>query len=103
MLYILGDFNVNLLNHKTASATGEYLNILYSSYFYRLIHKPTRVKDSLATLIDNTLTNSLSDGTKSGVLHVDLSDHFPIFHFSSVKIAKTNKTNYENDVQKAFE
>lgn len=54
--YILGDFNLNLLNYDTDTLTGDFLNVLYSSYFFPLIHKATRVKEKSATLIDNILS-----------------------------------------------
>lgn len=86
--FILGDFNLNLLKHNSDTLVEDYLNVLYSSYFFPLIHKPTRVKETSATLIDNILSNSLTEGMKSGILYTDLSDHFPIFQFSAIK---TNK------------
>lgn len=55
---------------------------MFSNYLFPLIHKPTRVTKTSATLIDNILTNSLIYQNKSGVLLTDISDHFPIFHFS---------------------
>ncbi len=54
--------------------------------YFPLIHKPTRVKENSATLIDNILTNYLSEGIKSGVLCSDLYDHFPIFHYSEIRV-----------------
>ncbi len=63
--------------------------------YFPLIHKPTRVKENSATLIDNILTNYLSEGIKSGVLCSDLYDHFPIFHYSEIRVnrVKTIKIN----------
>lgn len=43
--------------------TGDFLDILYSSSFFPLIHKATRVTENSVTLIDNILTNSLSKGS----------------------------------------
>lgn len=91
LCYIFGDFNINLLKNNPDTFTADFLNILYSSYFFPLIHKPTRVKENSATLIDNILTNNLSEGMKSGVLYVDLSDHFPIFQFSLIKFNTTKQ------------
>lgn len=96
LCYILGDFNINLFKSKLNTQTGDFLNILYSNYFFPLIHKSTRVKENSATLIDNILTNSLSEGMKSGVLYSDLSDHFPIFQYSLIKINRP-KNILKND------
>lgn len=47
--------------NKLDTLTDDFLNTLYSSYFFPVIHKSTRVKENSATLIDNILTNSLSN------------------------------------------
>lgn len=80
--FLLGDFNLDLLKSETQARTSDFLNILFSSSFYPLIYKPTRVTKSSATLIDNIFTNSMDNATKSGILFTDISDHFPICHFS---------------------
>ena len=82
MCYILGDYNINLFKSETHSPTQDFLNNLYSNYFYPIIHKPTRVTDRSATLIDNILTNSLNKVLQSGIFYSDISDHFPIFQLS---------------------
>lgn len=80
LCYILGDFNINLVKHKPDTLSGDFLIVLYSSYFFPpLIHKATRVDGNTATSIDNILTNSLDKGMKSGVLYSDLSfPHIPV-------------------------
>ncbi len=94
---ILGDFNINLLRKKFDTPTADFLNILYSSYYFPLIHKPTSVKENTETLIDNILTNSLSEGIKSGVLCSDLSDHFHIFHYSEMRV---NRVKQSKEIKK---
>lgn len=83
----LGDFNINLFKNKLNTLTGDFLNILYTNYFPPLIHKSTRVKENS----DNILTNSLREGMKSGVLYSDLSDHFPIFRYSLIRINRPKR------------
>ena len=41
--------------------------------------KPTRCTENSFTLIDNIFTNNLSEW-ESGILQIDLTDHFPIFY-----------------------
>ena len=104
LCFILGDFNINLFNYKSATLTGDFLNILYFSYFSPLIHKSARVKENSATLIDNILTNSLSKGMKSRALYLDLSDHFPIFQYSLIKVNRakhTTKTMHKRIMSKS--
>ncbi len=103
LCYILGDFNINLFKHKSETLSGDFLNVLYSSYFSPLIHKSTRVNGNSATLIDNILTNSLGKGMKSEVLYSDLSDHFPIFQYSIIKADRakyTRKINHKRIMSK---
>ena len=55
--YLMGDFNLNLMNHQSHSATGEFLDALYSNMFFPLITRPTRLTSHSATLIDNIFVN----------------------------------------------
>ena len=77
--YLMGDFNLNLLNHQSHDITGEFLDIMYSRMFVPLITRPTRITSHTATLIDNIFTNNIDDFTNCGLLVNDISDHLPIF------------------------
>ena len=52
-IYIMGDFNINLLHAVTSCYAQDFLLSLQSFSF---IDKPTRVYNNPATLIDNILT-----------------------------------------------
>ena len=80
--YILGDYNINLLDYENQQPTAEFIDQLHSKSFASLINKPTLVKRHSATLIDNIFSNSLSDKglTIQGIIYSDISDHFPIIH-----------------------
>ena len=80
--YLLGDYNLDLLKNETHLPTSNFLDLMYSCSFLPLIHKPTRVTKSTATLIDNIFTNHLQVNlnTINGILLTNISDHFPIFH-----------------------
>ena len=54
---IMGDYNINLLNIDNHLPTAEFLETMYSHGFYPLINKPTRIKNTTSTLIDNIFTN----------------------------------------------
>jgi len=58
-IYIMGDFNINLLNAETCSFTKEFLLSLQSFSFIPTIDKPTRVNSNSATLIDNMFVNQI--------------------------------------------
>ena len=57
--YIMGDFNINILNSHSHQPTNEFINLMTSNSLYPLISKPTRITSSTATLIDNIFTNNL--------------------------------------------
>ena len=81
-IYIMGDFNINLMNSDTHTPTGCSLDLMYSNMLFPLITRPTRVTANSATLIDNIFTNNTC-GTGSliqGVFVTDITDHYPIFH-----------------------
>ena len=76
--YIMGDYNINLLQCDTDITVQHFMNILDSQSFYPTINKPTRITTDSATLIDNILTNDYLNHT-AGVLVADISDHLPVF------------------------
>ena len=85
--YILGDFNINLLNQDTHLGTSDFLDTLYTNAMFPLITRPTRIQRNSATLIDNIFSNSLETRrTYNGLLVTDISDHYPIF---SIELDKT--------------
>ena len=52
-LYIVGDFNIDLLKFETSRYSHDFLVALQSCYLIPTIDKPTRVRNNPATLIDN--------------------------------------------------
>ena len=52
-IFLLGDFNVNLLNYNEHNQTSEFLHSLAPNSFIPLILKPTRITSHSNTLIDN--------------------------------------------------
>ena len=93
--YIMGDFNLKLMDHHCHSLTGEFLDGMYSNMFIPLITRPTRITSHTATLIDNIFTNQLSHCLKSGLLFTDISDHLPVF---SICFEDKTYTRNVNDV-----
>ena len=57
--YIMGDYNINLLNYDLHTATAEFTDMMYANSFVPLINRPTRITESSATLIDNIFSNDL--------------------------------------------
>ena len=79
LLFLIGDFNVDLLKANSNKDFSEYLDIWYSYHFLPHIILPTRVTDISGTIIDNIFFNSVEFNTVSGNLTTSISDQFPQF------------------------
>ena len=80
LVYLMGDYNINLLSSETHALTSEFLELMFSNMYVPLINRPTRVSKSTATIIDNIFTNCKHfDSAFSGIMYTDISDHFPVF------------------------
>ena len=124
-LYILGDFNINLLfkrncilnkTHEIKNHFREFspeikkYNEFCSIYgFKQLINCPTRITCNTSTLIDHILTYSQDNISQSGVIDTAISDHNMIYCTRKILKAKYNKhkeltfrslRNYSVDVYK---
>ena len=78
-LYLLDDFNCNLLPEANAY-NSSYLTKIFDIYsLSQLITEPTRVTLASKTLIDLCITNSQENVTNSGVIHLGISDHSLVF------------------------
>ncbi|XP_072041239.1 uncharacterized protein [Amphiura filiformis] len=85
LLYIMGDFNINLFNDDVHKPTGEFVDVITSYSLYPSITKPTRITRKSATLIDNFFTNNYANQT-SGIILTDISDHLPIFVSTNLSV-----------------
>ena len=81
--YLIGDFNLDLFKANENQFINGFINQMFSSTFYPLISKPTRITNSSATLIDNIFVNNLDECHKCGILFTDLSDHLPVFQITT--------------------
>ena len=88
-IYILGDYNIDLLKYDNHSLTTDFVNAMFSMSFIPLVNRPTRVTDSSATIIDNIFTNTVHmDKCVTGILPTDITDHFPVFHLVNHQIVE---------------
>ena len=78
-VFILGDFNINLLNYDSHTPTNDFVSLLLSQHFLPFIVHPTRVSDHSSTIIDNIFSNVCNLDTKSGNILTQIADHFPQF------------------------
>ena len=78
--YLMGDYNINLLNFGTHNKTNDFVNDVISQGFLPYIMEPTGITPTSATLIDHIYYNHRYTHSKSGIIITDLADHFGIFH-----------------------
>ena len=95
-VYLTGDFNIDLLKHKTS----EFEDILYSNGFAPTISIATHFKPGCnPSCIDNILTNSTDSIIKSGVCNNVSSHHCPVFCIVSTKwnpcVEESNLPKYD--------
>jgi exonuclease III len=98
--YLTGDFNIDLLKSDVCEYSNRFCEQLFTSSFFPLINKPTRITQHTATLIDNIFTNDLDqiESSINGLIYSDISDHLPIFHLASLSSNTDDFTEKGNDM-----
>ena len=106
---LLGDFNINLLNHDQDNLTSEFINLITTGSLLPTITKPTRVTSRSKTLIDNIFINDTSDNLVSGNITTSISDHMAQFLLKTTtypampkKSPLVYKRNYKNFSKEHF-
>ena len=79
-LFLLGDFNIDLLKVETDTPTANFFDTITSNLCVPHIIHPTRITSTSRTLIDNIFSNypNFYDGI-SGNLTLAISDHLAQF------------------------
>ena len=90
MVYICGDYNIDLLHCEERAEIKYFLDQMFSSGLYPLITRPTRTTCTSATLIDNIFCSELCRNKVCGIVLSDATDHMPIF------VLCDNSTNVVN-------
>ena len=80
--YILGDFNINLLNCESDRYTACFLDDMDSNSCTPYIMLPTRITPRSKILTDNIFYNNFN-ASMSGNLITDISDHLAQFIITS--------------------
>ena len=89
---LMEDFNIDLLKYEQNNNANRFIHQMYSSHFYPVINKPTRISTNTATIIDNIFINNIDLNCMNGILINDLSDHLPVFQILPL-ISIENKPN----------
>ena len=99
-VFLLSNFNSNLLNYNNHNPTNEFLDFLASNSFVPYILQPPRLTSHSKTLIDNIFSNVISPERISGNLTLTISDHLPQFMIAPNVFCNppSNKANiFESD------
>ena len=59
-VFLLGDFNINVLNYNDHQPTNDFLDLLDSNSFIPYILHPTRITNHSKTVIGNIFSNFIS-------------------------------------------
>ena len=95
-VFLLANFNINLLNYNDHQPTNDFLDSLASNCFIPYILHPTRITSHSKTLIDNIFFNFISPEIISGNITAAISDHLPQFPLvpNTLSNLSTQKSNY---------
>ena len=76
----MGDFNIDLFKSESCDYAYQFIEQLFSSSFFLLNTKATRITCHTATLIDMFFKNNIEgiDNSLNLVIFIDISDHLPI-------------------------
>ena len=105
--YVIGDFNINLMNYETDNSTFHFRDNIFSNSFFPYINIPTRHTSQSKTLIDNILHNGINANTVSGNMTTNISDHLAQFLITSHQVHSQTKpkkilTTFKSFVQDNF-
>ena len=78
-VFLLDDFNANVLNYNNDNPTNEFLNFLASNSFVPYILQLTRITSHSKKLIGNIFSYIVSPDAIFGNLTLTISDHLPQF------------------------
>ena len=92
-VYIAGDFNIDLMKYESETKYRELYNM--SSYSYLpLIIQPTRITETMQSLIDNILANCLDKVCLSGKVLIDMADQLTPFALITKQKSDNDDNNY---------
>ena len=99
VFYILGDFNINIMQENRSKCANDYINLIVRNGAAPIITIPTRVTATSYTLLDHIITNNMDQVISPAVIETDITDHYPILctvNKPEYSIPKFTKTFYRN-------
>ena len=101
LIYIVGDFNTDLLKYENHTLTSDFINMITTYQLQPLILHPKRVIDHSSALIDNIFSNNNFGNILGGSILTQITDHFPQFCIISDQAPEHNKcSHYAHDYRK---
>ena len=91
-IYIMGDFNINLLKSRENTSCS-LIDLFHSFGIFNLINKPTRISKNTSTLIDHIWSNCFDRVKKNGIIFSHITDHFPIFSLFDIKSSNSDSNS----------
>ena len=94
-IFLLGDFNINLLKYNEDQSTNKYLDSLALNSLIPNTLQPTSLTSHSNTFIGNIFSNVLSSEAVFGNITATISDHLPQFLFTPNVLSNPlcNKSN----------
>ena len=94
-VYLIGDYNLNVLNYETENIVKNFLNCLFQNGMCPIINRPTRITSHSATAIDHVFVDSTIDiKYETGIIKYDITDHFPIFLIKPLHRSQEKNTEF---------
>ena len=91
-VFLLGDFNLDLVHCNEHKPTNEFLDSLASNSYLRYIIQPNRHASHSRILIDKIVSNVISKDIICANITATISDHLPQFLVSSNTFANPSST-----------
>ena len=102
LVFIMGDFNVNLLDYASHTPITDFVNNFFSHNLLPFIHHPTRVSEHRASVIDNIYTNTTNANIRSGNILTQITVHFPQFLIlKNAEISHNKSESFKYDYSKS--
>ena len=95
-IYLMGDFNIDLLKYENCIHGQTLLHCIQSFSMLPVVDKPARVYGTSATLIDNIFANNLENSIVGGNICTDITDHYflsSLYHYDTTANVLTSKQN----------
>ena len=95
-IFLLGDFNVDLLKYEQHKATNEFLDSLPSNMVLPYIIQLSRINSHSKFIIDNIFSNYISQEIISANLTSTIPDHLPQFLIAPHIFFKCSQQNIQH-------